>query len=187
MDNYIAIVFDTDSAAFAGLHALWNLDDSSEITVHGAAVIHRDAYGHVDVATKQTNPGLRTAVGVGIGALLGALAGPIGAAAGTTIAVGSAAGIGAAAGGIVGLTADTVKSTEHDEAAFEARRVMKPGQAAVVAEISEDWTTPVDSAMARLGGTVYRRDKGDVREQALWGSDYAADLYPYDYDPYFAA
>ena len=187
MDNYVAVVFDSDDEAFEGLHALWNLDDSSEITVHGAAVIHRDAYGHIDVATKQTNPGLRTALGVGIGALLGALAGPIGAAAGASVAVGSAVGIGAAAGGVVGLTADAVKSDEHDEAAFESRFVMRDGQAAVIAEISEDWTTPVDTAMHRLGGTVFRRDKADVRESAMWGDDYAASLYPYDYDPYFAA
>ena len=185
MDNYVAVVFDTDNEAFAGLHALWKLDDRGDITVHGAAVIHRDVYGHVDVATKSTDPGLRTAAGVGIGALLGALAGPIGAAAGATVAAGTAAGIGAAAGGVVGLTADAVKSSEHEEAAFETSFAMKPGQSAVIAEVSESWTTPIDSEMTRLGGIVFRRQKGDVRDNAMWG-DYGDSLYPYDYDPYFA-
>src|SRR5208283_4631706 len=102
MDDYIAVVFDSEHEAAEGLHALWNLDVVGNITVHGAAVLHRDELGHVQVDTQHTDAGLRTAAGVGIGALLGALAGPVGAAAGATIAAGTAAGIGAAAGGIAG-------------------------------------------------------------------------------------
>ncbi|MBV8637766.1 MAG: hypothetical protein JO322_06740 [Candidatus Eremiobacteraeota bacterium] len=191
MDNYVAIVFDSDDKAYQGLHALWNLDNRGDITVHGAAVIHRDQFGHVDVATKDTDPGLRTIVGVGLGALLGALAGPVGSAAGiagaSSIAAGTAAGIGAAAGGTVGLTADAVKSDEHEEAAFESGLAMQPGQAAVIAEVSEDWTTPIDTTEKALGGTVYRRTKGDVRDSSFFGDDYADYLYPYDYEPHFAS
>jgi uncharacterized membrane protein len=191
MDNYVAIVFNSDEKAFDGLHALWRLDDSGDITVHGAAVIHRDQFGHVDVATKDTDPGVRTIVGAGLGALLGALAGPVGSAAGiagaASIAAGSAAGIGAAAGGTVGLTADAVKSGEHEEAAFETGFVMNPGQSAVIAEVAEDWTTPIDTAMTRLGGVVYRREKGAVRDASFFGDDYPDYLYPYDYQPHFVA
>ena len=43
MHNYIAVVFDNTSKAYEGLHALWQLDDAAEITVHGSAVVHRDA------------------------------------------------------------------------------------------------------------------------------------------------
>ena len=190
MDNYVAIVFDNDEKADNGLHTLWKLDDNGDITVHGAAVIHRDQFGHVEVATKDTDPGVRTMVGVGLGALLGALAGPIGTAAGiagaSTIAAGTAAGIGAAAGGAVGLTADAVKSGEHEEAAFESGFVMKNGQAAVIAEVSEDWTTPIDAAEKPLGGKIYRRAKSDVRDSSFFGDDYADYLYPYDYQPTFA-
>ncbi len=186
MDNYLAIVFNSDREAYEGLHELWNLDSPGDITAHGAAVIHRDEFDHVGVATKNTDPGVRTAVGVGVGALLGALAGPIGAAAGASIAVGTAAGIGAAAGGVVGLTADAVKSGEHDEAAYETGFVLARGQSAVVAEASEDWTTPVDTAMQRIGGVVYRRAKGDVRSDSFFGGEYDDYLYPYDYEPYFA-
>src|SRR5258706_14460578 len=78
MHNYIAVVFDSSSKAYEALHALWQLDTTAEITIHGAAVIHRDGLGQVQVDTKETHPALGTAVGVGIGALLGALAGPAG-------------------------------------------------------------------------------------------------------------
>lgn len=190
MDNYVAIVFDSDAKAADGLHALWALDNGGDITVHGAAVIHRNQNGYVEVATKKTDPGVRTAVGIGIGALLGALAGPIGTAAGiagaSTVAAGAAAGVGAAAGGAVGLTGDAVKAAEQEEAYYESGFVLNRGQSAVLAEVSEDWTTTVDTAMERLGGKVYRRPKSDVRSDAFFGDDGSSHyLYPYDYDPYY--
>ncbi len=199
MDNYVAIVFNNVDAATDGLHELWKLDLRGDITVHGAAVLHRDRYGYIQVATKHTDPGLRTAIGIGVGALLGALAGPVGVAAGvagaSTIVAGTAAGIGAATGGVIGLTADAVKSGEHEEAAYESGFVLDRGQSAVIAEISEDWTTPLDTAMKALGGKIYRRPKGAVRKDSIdpgLGTYpdypyYPYHLYPYDYDPYWAA
>src|SRR5450631_2809747 len=53
-DNYIAVVFDDDKEASDALHELWRLDGTGDITVHGAAVLHRDKFGYVQVATKQT-------------------------------------------------------------------------------------------------------------------------------------
>src|ERR1700677_437378 len=186
MDNYIAVVFDSDKVASDGLHALWDLDARGDITVHGAAVLHRDQFGYIEVATKQTNPGLRTAIGVGVGALLGALAGPIGVAAGAAAeAAGAGAGIGAAAGGVIGLTADAVKSGEHEEAAFESSFTMANGQSAVIAEVSEDLTEPIDSEMRRFGGTVYRRPKSSVLDNSFGPDYYPNYLYPYDYDPVY--
>ena len=190
MDNYIAVVFPTEAKSDEGLHALWRLDNTSEVTVHGAAVIRRDQNGYIQVAEKKTDPGVRTAVGIGVGALLGALAGPAGVAAGvagaSSVAVGTAAGIGAAAGGAVGLTADAVKATEHDEAVYESGFVLPRGQSALLAEVSEDWATPIDTAMKNLGGVVYRRPKGDLRSDAFFGDDgYGYYMYPYDYDPYY--
>ncbi len=123
---------------------------------------------------------------MGIGALLGALAGPIGAAAGASIAAGAAAGVGAAVGGTIGLTADAVKSGEHEEAAYQSAFVLKNGQSAVIAEVSEDWTTPIDTAMSRIGGRVFRRAKGDIRSDSFYGTNYDAYMYPYDYNPRFA-
>jgi len=187
VDDYIAVVFETDGSAAEGLHALWHLDDLGKITVHGAAVVRRNALGHIDVATKQTDPGVRTAFGVAIGALLGALAGPVGAAAGASVAAGTAAGIGAAAGGVAGMTADIVKSGEHEQAAYDTGFVLKSGQSAVVAEVSEEWATPVDFEMARLGGVVYRRPQDVVRDESLDQNYHPYYLYPYDYEPSFAS
>ena len=185
MDNYISIVFNDDAKASQCLHELWKLDSSGDVTVHGAAVIRRETNGMVDVATKQTDIGARTLVGVGVGLLLGALAGPIGAAAGKVVATGTALGTGAAAGGVAGLTAEGVKAGERDQAGHEAAFYLPPGKSAVIAEVDETWNTPVDTMAQRLGGEVHRRAKSDVSRD-MWEGDYTGYLYPYDYEPVYA-
>ena len=175
MRKFVAVVFDDTSKAYEGLHAFWQLDDAADITVHGTAVVHRDALGNFQVDTKETHPALATAVGVGVGALLGLLAGPAGAAVG---AAGGAA-IGAATGGAVGVTADLARADTRDQAAGETLFVLGAGQSAVIADVSEDWTSPIDTRMRSLGGIVYRRAKSDM-EDDVWFDDY---LYPYEYIP----
>src|SRR5208337_662646 len=130
MRNYVAVVFDDARKAYQGLHALWQLDDVADVTVHGSAVIHRDSLGQVQVDTKETHPAIGTAVGVGIGALLGALAGPAGAAVG---AAGGAA-IGAATGGVVGVAVDLDRADTRSEAMDETRFVLGVGQSAIIAD-----------------------------------------------------
>jgi len=181
MHNYIAVVFNNSSKAYKALHALWELDHDGEITVHGAAVVHRDNLGQFQVDTKETHPGLATAVGVGVGALLGALAGPAGAAVGAA----GGAGIGAATGGVTGLVADASRADTRQQAAIETSFVLGKGQSAVIADVSEDWTAPIDDRMRSLGGTVYRRARSDL-DNAVWfeeGYPYGYYLYPYEYVP----
>src|SRR5258706_10445018 len=82
MRNYVAVVFNDTSKAYEGLHTLWQLDDDAEVTVHGTAVVHRDALGNFQVDTKEAHPALATGGCVGVCALLGLLSGPAGAAGG---------------------------------------------------------------------------------------------------------
>jgi uncharacterized membrane protein len=178
MRNYVAVVFDDMNKAYEGLHALWGLDNESVITVHGTAVVHRTDWGQYQVDTKETHPALATAVGVGIGALLGALAGPAGAAIGAA----KGAGIGAATGAAVGGGADLYRAGTRDEASFETSNVLRAGQSAVIGDVSEDSTALIDARMKELGGTVYRRSRSGLNDDA-WYSDYDPYLYPYEYIP----
>jgi hypothetical protein len=88
--------------------------------------------------------------------------------------------------GVAGLTADLTKSGEQDQAAFEGGFVLPRGKSAIIAEVTEQWTTPIDSLASRLGGSVYRRAKGDVRSDMWFDSDYPEYLYPHDYEPTYA-
>jgi len=181
MRNFVSVVFDTSAKAYDGLHELWNLDREGDVTVHGTAVVHRDGLGRLVVDTDQTDPPLATAVGVGVGALLGALAGPAGAAVGA----GGGAAIGAAVGGTAGFVADINRAEVESEGRFETGFDVLPGQHAIIADVSEDWTTPIDERMRRLGGTVHRRSRDAIRDEALFGPDYPyyQYMYPYEYNP----
>ena len=182
MHNYISVVFNDTSKAYEALHALWQLDHDAEITVHGAAVVHRDNLGQFQVDTKETHPALATAVGVGVGALLGALAGPAGAAVGAA----GGAGIGAATGGVTGLVADASRADTRQQAVAETRFVLRNGQSAVIADVSEDWTGPIDDRMRSLGGTVYRRARSEIDDDVWYDGGYypyGYYLYPYEYVP----
>jgi hypothetical protein len=108
---------------------------------------------------------------------LGALAGPVGAAGG--------AGIGAATGGTLGMIADLDRADTRQEAADETGFVLGVGQSAVIADVSEDWTTPIDSRIHKLGGKVYRRPRSDIRDDAWYSPAYPYGyyLYPYEYVP----
>lgn len=180
MHNYVAVIFNDTAKAYKGLHALWQLDQDDDITVHGSTVVHRDDTGFFQVDTKETHPALATAVGVSVGALLGALAGPAGAAIGAA----GGAGIGAASGAAVGMTADLARADTRAQARDETSFILAPGQAAVIAEVSEDSTAAIDSRMRELGGTVRRRSWSGLHDDA-WFGEYIPDsyLYPYEYIP----
>ncbi len=189
MNTYIAVVFSSDDKAHQALRKLWSLDDESALTVHGAAVVRRDDMGHIRVADRNSDLGMRTAIGVGVGALLGLIAGPVGVAAGVAGAAAmsavAATGFGALAGGAIGATADAVKETRRENAVDEAFFTLNHGQSAVVAEISEDWTSVLDDAMRPLGGTIYRRQNNAATNAAFGAHYYSNYLYPYYYEPMY--
>lgn len=173
MNTYIAVVFSSDAKAHAGLRKLWQLDENGELTVHGAAVVRRDDTGHIRVADRNSDVGMRTAIGVGVGALLGLFAGPAGLA------------VGALAGAAVGATADAVTETRRENAADEGFFTLKHGQSAVVAEISEDRTRILDEVMEPMGGTTYRRSNTVAIHEAFGPKYYSDYLYPYYYEPMY--
>jgi len=181
MRNFVTVVFDSSDKTYDALHELWKLDREGDVTVHGAVVVHRDSLGYLSVDSDQTDPPLATAFGAGIGALLGALAGPAGAA----IGAGGGAAVGAVVGGTAGLIADVDRADVENQAGYETRFVVRPKQHAIIADVSEDWSTLINDAMRPFGGTVYRRSRSAVRDDAWYGPDYPYYdyLYPYEYKP----
>jgi hypothetical protein len=60
----------------------------------------------------------------------------------------------------------------------EVADYLRPGKAAVVAEVWEEWVVPVDTRMEKLGGVVYRRSRDEVLDIVIERDDrmMAADL-----------
>jgi uncharacterized membrane protein len=151
MDRMLVVVFDTEDKAYEGKKALHGLEEEGSIVVYAYAVIAKNTDGTTTVRQSDDPGPLGTLVGTSLGALIGLLGGPVGLA------------IGAAAGLVAGGTVDLNKARVGEDFIDDVRQELKPGKFALVADIQEDWTTPVDTRMEALGGTVLRRALSEVK------------------------
>src|SRR5262249_5709119 len=152
MDRMLVIVFDNESKAYAGKEALKQLDSEGNINLYAYAVLARGADGTVTVKQNDDIGPIGTLVGTSIGALIGILGGPAG------VAVGATAG--AAGGGMFDLHNLRIGEDFVDDIG----RALSGSKVAVAAQVDEEWTTPVDTRMEGLGGTVYRRALSEVTD-----------------------
>ena len=152
MDRMLVVVFDNEIKAYEGKKALLQLDGEGSISVYAYAVVAKNADGTATVKQGDDSGPLGTLVGTSLGSLIGLLGGPVG------LAVGAAAGF--AAGG----TADLDNARIGEDFIDDVTKTLLPNKVAVIAEIEEDWTTPVDTRMEAIGGSVFRRALSEVRD-----------------------
>ena len=154
MDRMLVVVFDNESKAYEGKRALLQLDAEGSISVYADAVLVKHADGTSSVKQDDDPGPLGTLVGTALGSFIGLLGGPAG------VAIGAAAGFGA------GGAADLDNARIGEDFIAEVSKKLLPNRVAVVAEIEEDWTTPVDTRMEAIGGTVFRRALSEARKTA---------------------
>jgi uncharacterized membrane protein len=152
MDRMLVVVFDQENKAYEGQRALLQLDGEGSISVYAYAVLAKNADGSATVKKGDDAGPMGTLVGTSFGSLIGLLGGPAG------LAVGAAAGFAA------GSAADLNNARIGADFIEEVRKAMSPNTVAVIAAVEEDWTTPVDSRMEAIGGTVFRRALTEVRD-----------------------
>ena len=153
MDRMLVVVFNSESKAYEGKKALLQLDGEGSIGLYGYAVLAKNADGTSSVKQGDDAGPIGSLVGTSLGSLIGVLAGPVG------LAVGASAGL--AAGGAFDINNAGIGYDFIDD----VTKVLLPNRVAVIAEIDEDWTTPVDTRMEAIGGTVFRRALSEVKEQ----------------------
>ena len=155
MNKFIVVVFRGEDQAYKGTQALKELDSEGSLTLYGMAVIAKDRKGNI--ATKQASDigPLGTAVGAVVGGLIGVIGGPVGSVAG------------AASGAFVGSFTDLFNYGVGEDFVSKVSAELAPGKAALVAEIGEDWTTPLDTRMDTLGGTVLRTWRADFEDEQI--------------------
>lgn len=151
MNKEIVIIVATEATAYEVLRALKGLDDEGSIELYSSTVVERTADGRLVVKdTRQPDGPRGAALGLTTGALIGLLAGPVGVA------------MGAAVGGAAGLCGGLACSGFAGDFIHEVTAHLQPGRYAVCASIWEDWTVPVDVAMAPFGGVVVRQVTEDI-------------------------
>jgi uncharacterized membrane protein len=147
----LVVIFDLESKAFEGKKVLLQLEDEGDIVVYAYAVVARNADGTAVVRQSDDPRPVDTLVGTSLGALIGLLGGPMGMA------------LGAAAGLTAGAAVDLNHSRIGEDFVEDMRQKLLPEKFALVAEIQEDLTTPLDMRMEAIGGTVFRRALSEVR------------------------
>lgn len=155
MSKFVVIVLPGESQAYQATRALKELHAEGSLTLYGTAVIAKDAQGKLSIKQSVDAGPLGTAVGVLVGGFVGVLGGPIGALAGV------------AGGTIMGSMIDLFNYGIGEDFVAKVSKDLGPGKTAVVAEIVEGWTTPLDTRMESLGGTVLRTWRADFEDEQI--------------------
>ncbi|HTP68786.1 MAG TPA: DUF1269 domain-containing protein [Dongiaceae bacterium] len=153
MERMLAVIFENETKAYEGSRALKELDQDGSIAIHAESVIQKNADGTVSMKQVDGDFPIRAVAGTGIGSLIGVLGGPVGLA------------VGAAIGASVGMLRDAYLADVNVDFLDDVATSLKPGKTAVLADVSEEWVTPVDSRMEALGGTVLRTEREHFEEE----------------------
>lgn len=157
MSKFILVVFQDETKASEGLSAFHQLHDEGSISLFGTAVIEREENGTLSVKQTQDQGPVGMGVGALVGALIGLFGGPVGAA------------IGFGAGALLGSLQDLYDLGVDKDFINEISQKLVPGKVGLVAEISEEWVTPLDSRMEALGGTIIREQRADFIHERTQG------------------
>ena len=153
MEKMLAVVFDSESKAYEGSRALAQLDAEGSIAIHAESVIKKNNDGTVTVKELDGDFPVRTVGGTAIGSLIGLLGGPLG------------MSVGAAAGALAGTIGDLHVAGVAADFLDQVTARLVPGKCAVVADISEEWVTPINTRMEPLGGTVFRTPRKSFEDE----------------------
>jgi uncharacterized membrane protein len=150
----IVVGFADDSTAYQALTTLKQLDSQGQIKVVDAAVVTRGEDGRVQVKDEVGDDSyVGTASGGLVGLLIGILGGPLG------VLIGGATGL------LLGSLYDMADDDDTDSVLGEVSKTIEVGRDAVLAQVVEQSPEVIDTAMARMSGTVVRRSVYDVEDE----------------------
>lgn len=155
MSKYIVVVFPSEAKAYEGAKAVKALEKENSVTLYGAAVIAKDTEGKVEIKQSADEGPVGTAMGMLAGGVVGALAATT--VPGLLLAV--------SGGGLIGSLSDLNNAGVGLDFAGVVGEKMDAGTAALIAEVEEYWTVPMDTSMEQLGGVVHRRTRYDFEDE----------------------
>jgi uncharacterized membrane protein len=155
MSRFVVVVFPNEAQAYQGTRALKDLHADGSLTVYGVAVVAKDAGGKLTIKDTGDQGPLGTVVGALTGGLIGALAGPTGLVAGSV------------GGTMIGSIFDIHNYGVGAEFVAKVSDELTLGRCAVIAEVAESWTMPLDTRMEAAGGTVLRTWRADFEDEQI--------------------
>lgn len=155
MSKFVVIIFPNETKAYEGTVALKELHGEGSIVLYSTAVLSKNDEGTISVREAATGGPLGTAVGALVGGLVGLLGGPVGVAVGLT------------GGALVGAAGDLFNTGISTAFVKTISDELSPGKTAVIAEIQEDWVTPLNTRMEEIGGTIIRTPRSDIEDEQI--------------------
>ena len=155
MNKMLVAVFDNEANAHEGLTELRSLHRSGDISMYASAVISKDNSGKLYIKSSDDEGPVGAVTGLAAGSMIGLLGGPAGFA------------IGAVAGSLLGLLFDADHEDVNIEFINDVSNALSNGKTAIVAEIDEDWTIPIDKRLKPLNAMVFRRYRYEVIDERL--------------------
>jgi uncharacterized membrane protein len=153
MERMLIATFDGEDNAHEASRALEELDRLGEIALNASAVVKRNAHNGTTVVETRVADALATMGGMIAGGLLGLFGGALGFV------------VGAAVGFVIGAGVDIWRARVDNYFLTGVLNTLERGKAALVADIDEDFTDPIDARMRALGGVVVRRDRIKVEDR----------------------
>jgi len=158
--NVIVVSFAEDDRAFDALTKLKELESQGQVAIDGVTVVTRGEDGQIHVKDEVDDDSMiGTASGGLVGLLIGILGGPLG------VLLGGATGL------LVGSLFDLDDADDTDSVLSDVSRNVQVGRTAMLAQVGEQSTEVVDTAMSRLGGTVLRRPVYEIEDEIAAAQD----------------
>ena len=160
MENVLAVNFDDDTKAYTALTSLKQLDQQGQVELAEAAVVVRDADGHIETKEDVGGPEFAgSATGGVLGLIIGVLGGPLG------VLIGGYTGL------LIGSIFDMGEADDTESALVDVARSVRPGHPALIAVATEQSPEVVDAAMTTVGGTIVRRPLDEVLSEIAAAED----------------
>ncbi len=147
MDRLLVAVFDSESKAYEGSRILRQLGEQGRLGLRAMAMVARWNEVEHRPAGARARAGNRPALLIRAKYFDRAVQGDKPKRVLIPVAVGLSSG----------MAADLNNARIGDDFIDDVTTALVRGRAAVVAEVDERWTAPVDIGMEAIGGTVYRR------------------------------
>jgi uncharacterized membrane protein len=151
MHRVLVVIFDNEAKAHEGETVLLRLDREGSVIIYGHVLLAKNADGTVNLMRTQDVGPWDSSLSTPLGSLIALLGGP----AGLSVSAGT--------GFTFGKGYDAANARLGEDFVDDVRNAFLPGKVAILSEIRENWTAPVDVRMEQIGGVVFRRSLSYVR------------------------
>lgn len=148
--NIIVATFPEESKTYQAFSEIKALGTSRQVKLEGLAIVRRGADGRLELPDMASRGYGGSITGGLIGSLIGILGGPLGVL------------LGWGTGALIGSIRDITEARSDMTLMQHLTEQMEPGDIALIGELEEESTVPINTIVQRLGGEILRRPSEEI-------------------------